>query len=75
MRTFPGLLSLFLVVSFAGQAQTPAPGPDAPEQATQPTSTSTDRLFFALPNFLTLKNAARVPPLTAREKFAVTLRS
>jgi len=36
--------------------------------------TSKDRLFFALPNFLTLENAGHVPPLTAAEKFRVTAR-
>ncbi len=33
--------------------------------------TSKDRLFFALPNFLTLENAGQVPPLTAGQKFKV----
>jgi hypothetical protein len=37
--------------------------------------TSNDRLFFALPNFLTLENAANVPPLSSKEKFMVVLRS
>jgi hypothetical protein len=36
--------------------------------------TSKDRLFFALPNFLTLENAAQVPPLTAGQKFKVVAR-
>jgi hypothetical protein len=36
--------------------------------------TSKDRLFFALPNFLTLENAGNVPPLTTAEKFKVTAR-
>jgi len=37
--------------------------------------TSNDRLFFALPNFLTLENAGHVPPLTAGQKFKVVARS
>jgi hypothetical protein len=37
--------------------------------------TSKDRLFYALPNFLTLENSAQVPPLTAKEKFTVVIRS
>ena len=37
--------------------------------------TSNDRLFFALPNFLTLENSAHVPPLTAGQKFKVVARS
>jgi hypothetical protein len=38
-------------------------------------ATSNDRLFFALPNFLTLENANQVPPLTTKQKFAVVTRS
>jgi len=37
--------------------------------------TSKDRLFFTLPNFLTLEEAGKVPPLTTGEKFKVTARS
>jgi hypothetical protein len=36
--------------------------------------TSNDRLFFALPNFLTLENGANVPPLTVGQKFKVVAR-
>jgi hypothetical protein len=36
---------------------------------------SGDRLFFALPNFLTVENAANVPPLTAGGKFKIVGRS
>ncbi len=36
--------------------------------------TSKDRLFFALPDFLTVSHAADVPPLSAGEKFKVTAR-
>jgi hypothetical protein len=34
-------------------------------------ATSKDRLFFALPNFLTLENGAQAPPLTSGQKFKV----
>lgn len=37
--------------------------------------TSNDRLFFTLPNFLTLENAGQVPPLTTKQKYAVVFRS
>ena len=37
--------------------------------------TSNDRLFYTLPNFLTLENAGKVPPLTAKQKFKVVARS
>ena len=50
---------------------------DSPATATKEESngtqsgTSKDRLFFALPNFLTLENAGNVPPLTTGQKFKV----
>jgi hypothetical protein len=37
--------------------------------------TSNDRLFFTLPNFLTLENTGKLPPLTTGQKFAVVARS
>lgn len=37
--------------------------------------TSKDRLFYTLPNFLTLENAHEVPPLTTGQKFKVVARS
>jgi len=36
--------------------------------------TSNDRLFLALPNFLTLENSGNVPPLTTAQKFKVVAR-
>lgn len=45
-----------------------------PQDQSNPSGTSKDRLFFALPNFLTLENAGQVPPLTAKEKFKVVAR-
>jgi hypothetical protein len=65
--------------------QQPASAPQAPQD--QPTAqaaanpdakasgTSKDRLFFTLPNFFTLENAADAPPLTAGQKFKTTARS
>jgi hypothetical protein len=60
-------------------AQPPVEGPDKPKPQKDgdkpPASgTSKDRLFFALPNFLTLENGADAPPLTAAEKFKTTAR-
>jgi hypothetical protein len=57
----------------------PAQGKDdqnkpAPGQADSKSGTSNDRLFYALPNFLTLENGAHVPPLTAKQKFKVVAR-
>lgn len=65
-------------------ADAPVPKPAEPTTQTKDTSaadsnaskgTSNDRLFFALPNFLTLENSANVPPLTAGQKFKVVARS
>ncbi|HXC87544.1 MAG TPA: hypothetical protein VNU23_07150 [Candidatus Cybelea sp.] len=41
---------------------------------TQNNGTSKDRLGFVLPNFLTVENAGKIPPLTAKQKFAVVAR-
>ena len=61
----------------AGQAGQPADqsqskdGQASKEEGNNAPGTSKDRLFFALPNFLTLENAGNVPPLTAGQKFKV----
>jgi hypothetical protein len=36
-----------------------------------PEGVSKDRLFYTLPNFLTLENSGQVPPLSTKEKFKV----
>ena len=59
-------------------AQQPANQPEQDKTASRAktnSGTSKDRLFFTLPNFLTLENAGKVPPLTTGEKFKVTARS
>lgn len=55
--------------------------PKAKTSGTSPSSTSSttsgtsnDRLFYALPNFLSLENGAHVPPLSTKQKFAVVAR-
>ena len=48
---------------------------DEEKAETAAPATSNDRLFFALPNFLTLEGADKVPPLTTKQKFAVVTRS
>ena len=50
-------------------------GNDQNEPKNPPAGTSKDRLFYALPNFLTIENAGQIPPLTARQKFKVVARS
>jgi len=76
-----------LLLNLAAQQ---APAPDAPaSQQPQSTDksktqdpkpadknqgTSNDRLFYTLPNFLTLENTGQVPPLTVGQKFKVVTR-
>jgi hypothetical protein len=65
------------------QAQVPAQNQPAQESTQEkdkngkaaPAGTSNDRLFYALPNFLTLENGQKVPPLTTKQKFGVVARS
>src|SRR3984885_3901695 len=73
-----------------GNGQAPPAATTAPQNPNQPgltskeqqnveheqkTGTSKDRLFWALPNFLTVENADKVPPLTSGQKFKVVGRS
>jgi hypothetical protein len=51
---------------------TPAQGSNSGKAAP---GTSNDRLFFTLPNFLTLENAGNVAPLTTAQKYKETARS
>jgi hypothetical protein len=54
----------------SGQQQQSSDKNQNPEK-NPPVGVSKDRLFYALPNFLTLENSGRVPPLTTKEKFKV----
>jgi len=51
------------------------PASETKAKLAQPQGTSNDRLFFVLPNFLTLEDAGKVAPLTAAEKYKVVARS
>jgi len=73
-----------LCFSCTAQQVTGASGPDPAVQSEsqqqkdlrrqQETGTSKDRLFYALPNFLTVETP-NVPPLTTKQKFGVVTRS
>jgi len=52
-----------------------APAQGDKQESKDTKAKSGDRLFFALPNFLTVENAANVPPLTAGGKFKIVGRS
>jgi hypothetical protein len=85
------LANLFLIPLVAQQAPSPNqpatqdPQPaepnknvqdtKAPEKTEATSGTSKDRLFFALPNFLTVENGANIPPLSTGQKFKVVARS
>jgi hypothetical protein len=47
----------------------------AQQGSSAPSGTSDDRLFGALPDFLTVKSTDTLPPLTTKQKFSVTARS
>jgi hypothetical protein len=49
----------------------PVQGTKAPDKNA---GTSNDRLFYTLPNFLTLERGGHVPPLTSKQKFQVVFR-
>jgi hypothetical protein len=59
----------------AAQAPDKKKDDQSKEEQSQASGTSKDRLFFTLPNFLTLENANQVPPLTTGQKFKVVARS
>lgn len=54
---------------------TPVPANSDKTSQDKNAGTSNDRLFFTLPNFLTLQNAGQVPPLTTGQKFKVVFQS
>jgi hypothetical protein len=56
----------------SGQQSPDQNNPNQPAQTNgKVAGTSNDRLFYALPNFLTLENAGKLPPLTVKQKFKV----
>jgi hypothetical protein len=56
----------------AAPSATRRPGVQASEEKN---GTSNDRLFWTLPNFLTVENAHEIAPLTSKQKFKVALRT
>lgn len=58
--------------SQAGQQEKPNPADTTTPG--QQSGTSNDRLFWTLPDFLTIQNAPNIPPLSARAKFKVVAR-
>jgi hypothetical protein len=58
-----------------GQSKPTAVVPGSTTPQGKVAGTSNDRLFYTLPNFLSLENAGQVAPLTAKQKFSVVARS
>jgi hypothetical protein len=78
---FPAFLSISICAQPADgppdpEASTPSCSPlsDEPQQSdsAQPANGKSDRLLFAMPNFLTVQHAGDAPPLSAGEKFKLT---
>jgi len=83
------LLSWLSVAQTPPSSDKPSPPPAIQEETQQtpgkpveasgtgkpaPSGTSNDRLFYALPNFLSLENTGKIPPLSTKQKFAVVAR-
>jgi hypothetical protein len=66
------LILLILALTSSAFAQQNEPVQNATPQS-QP-ATSNDRLFRVLPNFLTVEDAGKVPPLTSAQKFKTEAR-
>ena len=80
---------LIAVIPTVGQQQQPMAGassvgptkngdqnnPDQKANENTGSGTSNDRLFYTLPNFLTVQNVEPLPPLTPGQKFKVVARS
>ncbi|MCU1302567.1 MAG: hypothetical protein JWQ87_2851 [Candidatus Sulfotelmatobacter sp.] len=81
-RAIMALFCLTLISLFSrAQENTPPPPAKQKDKAAQGVSvpdknagTSNDRLFYTLPNFLSLENGGQVPPLTTAQKFKVVAR-
>jgi hypothetical protein len=72
-----GIVLLALPAFAQEGSRSPSACADQPQEQTQNEhqGTSNNRLFGALPDFLTVENADNVPPLTTRQKYNVTARS
>ena len=77
IQSFRALTLLIPALASHTFAQQNQPVQNAPIQNAEPQSqpaTSDDRLFKLLPNFLTLEDAGKVPPLKSGEKFKTVAR-
>jgi hypothetical protein len=54
------------------QTSTPAQKPQNQQGQNPPAQKKNDRMFYVMPNYLTVENQAKVPPLTWKQKFSTT---
>jgi len=77
LAAFPALAQQPPTAAPSSQDQSKAQDKESPDPKVEPSpqaGTSNDRLFYTLPNFLTLENAGHLPPLTTGQKFKVVAR-
>jgi hypothetical protein len=65
----PAQLPLSSAVAAQSQTQPLSAPPTAVKPVQSPQVPKDDRIFFALPNYLTVENASHLPPLTVKQKF------
>jgi hypothetical protein len=58
-----------IAVTAEAQTNPPSDPPAAVQPGPPPKVPKDDRIFFALPNYLTVENAEHLPPLTVKQKF------
>lgn len=70
------VLVMFLLTALTAvaQQQQPTVPASSKDRSNAENGTSNDRLFYTLPNFLTVQNAGQLPPLTPAQKFKVVTR-
>lgn len=72
----PGQQPASGTTSASQSSDTAKTGKDQTQQGPDQNSpVSKDRLFYTLPNFLSVENAANIPPMTTADKFKVITRS
>jgi hypothetical protein len=56
----------------ADQPATQNNSQDQNSQSQKEAGKKSDRMFYVMPNYLTVENEAHVPPISWKEKFAIT---
>jgi hypothetical protein len=68
---FPSSIVQFGATQSVGES---GPTSGGKKRTASQSGTSNDRILWTMPNFLTVEDAANIPPLTPKQKFAVTAR-